>query len=253
MNVEMTTLDRVDSLAERAYRALREQIAAGGLAPGERVTERGLGLQLGVSATPIREALRRLEQERLVERVAARQLRIAAHSDQTLRELMYTEAVLRAAAARIATSKISDDTIDEMHEIVEELERDPENSDPEYQLSLAMRFDALLHAAAGRPLLGHVLGALDELGARVVVVLSTLWEVAPRRQPEWDRVHRFGDPEYDRWLRSEYLGATAYLSSGGARVVWLTAPCASPAPSIARFWSDETGGLAAIARLMRRG
>jgi peptidoglycan/LPS O-acetylase OafA/YrhL len=85
----------------------------------------------------------------------------------------------------------------------------------------------------------------------VVVVLSTLWEVAPRRQPEWDRVHRFGDPEYDRWLRSEYLGATAYLSSGGARVVWLTAPCASPAPSIARFWSDETGGLAAIARLNR--
>jgi DNA-binding GntR family transcriptional regulator len=143
MNVEMTTLDRVDSLAERAYLALREQIAAGGLAPGERVTERGLGLQLGVSATPIREALRRLEQERLVERVAARQLRIAAHSDQTLRELMYTEAVLRAAAARIATSKISDDTIDEMHEIVEELERDPESSDPEHQLSLAMRFDAL--------------------------------------------------------------------------------------------------------------
>ena len=72
MNVEMTTLDRVDSLAERAYRALREQIATGGLAPGERVTERGLGLQLGVSATPIREALRRLEQERLVERAAAR-------------------------------------------------------------------------------------------------------------------------------------------------------------------------------------
>jgi len=110
MTVEMATLDRVDSLAERAYRALREQIATGGLAPGERVTERGLGLQLGVSATPIREALRRLEQERLVERVAARQLRIAAHSDQALRELMYTEAVLRAAAARIATPKISDDT-----------------------------------------------------------------------------------------------------------------------------------------------
>ena len=149
MDVEMATLDRVDSLADRAYQALREQIATGGLAPGERITERGLGLRLGVSATPIREALRRLEQERLVERVAARQVRIAAHSDQTLRELMYTEAVLRAAAARIATPKISDGTLDEMDEIVEELERDPETSDPEHQLSLATRFDALLHAAAG--------------------------------------------------------------------------------------------------------
>src|SRR5258708_3048941 len=89
--VEMTTLNRADSVGERGYGALGEQIATGGLAPGERITERGLGVQLGVSATPIREALRRLEQERLVERVAARQLRIAAHSDQTSRELIYIQ------------------------------------------------------------------------------------------------------------------------------------------------------------------
>jgi len=164
MNVEMATLDRVDSLAERAYRALREHIATGELAPGERVTERGLGLQLGVSATPIREALRRLEQDQLVERVAARQLRIVAHSDQTLRELMYTEAVLRAAAARIATSKISDDTLDEMDDIVEELERDPETSDPEHQLALAMRFDELLHAAAGNQVITSLINTASIFG-----------------------------------------------------------------------------------------
>ena len=185
MNVEMTTLDRVDSLAERAYLALREQIAAGGLAPGERVTERGLGVQLGVSATPIREALRRLEQERLVERVAARQLRIAAHSDQTLRELMYTEAVLRAAAARIATSKISDDTLDEMDEIVEELERDPESSDPEHQLSLAMRFDALLHAAAGNQVITSLIDTASIFGwalrLRAVRAMHDTPEIGLRR------------------------------------------------------------------------
>ena len=99
-----------------------------------------------------------------MERVAARQLRIAAHSDQTLRELMYTEAVLRAAAARIATSKISDDTIDEMHEIVEELERDPESSDPEHQLSLAMRFDALLRAAAGNQVITSLINTASIFG-----------------------------------------------------------------------------------------
>jgi DNA-binding GntR family transcriptional regulator len=164
MDVEMTTLDRVDSLAERAYRALREQIAVGGLAPGQRVTERGLALRLGVSATPIREALRRLEQERLVERVSARQLQIAAHSEQALRELMYIEAVLRAAAARIATPKISDDTLDEMDEIVEELERDPETSSPEHQLSRAMRFDALLHGAAGNQVITGLIDTASIFG-----------------------------------------------------------------------------------------
>lgn len=55
MESEMVALERVDSLAERAYRALRERIATGGLAPGElapgelapgeRVTERGLAEQ----------------------------------------------------------------------------------------------------------------------------------------------------------------------------------------------------------------
>ena len=83
----------------------------------------------------------------------------------------------------------------------------------------------------------------------VVVVLSTLWEVALRSQPEWDGMRRFGEPEYDSWLRSEYLAVTAYLSGGGARVVWLTVPCAARAPSRDRFWPDETGEAAAIVRL----
>jgi len=51
---KLVALERADSLAEPAYLSLREQIATGGLGSGERVTERALGLRLGVSATPIR-------------------------------------------------------------------------------------------------------------------------------------------------------------------------------------------------------
>jgi DNA-binding GntR family transcriptional regulator len=164
MEPEMAALERVDSLAERAYRALREQIATGGLAPGTRVTERGLAVRLGVSATPIREALRRLEQERLVERVTARQLRIASHSEESLRELMYTEAVVRAAAARIATPKISTGTLDEMARLVEELERDPETGDPADQLALARQFDDHLLAAAGNDVLAGLIDTVSVFG-----------------------------------------------------------------------------------------
>jgi DNA-binding GntR family transcriptional regulator len=164
MEPEMTTLERVDSLGERAYRVLREQIATGGLAPGERVTERGLAVRLGVSATPIREALRRLQQERLVQRVAPGQLRIAAHSEQALRELMYTAAVVRAAAARIATPKIGDDTLDAMAQLVEELEREPETGEPEHQLSLARRFDELLLDAAGNDVIAALIDTASVFG-----------------------------------------------------------------------------------------
>ena len=161
---DMVALARIDSLAERAYRALREQIATGGLAPGDRVTERGLGVRLGVSATPIREALRRLEQERLVERVGVRQLRIARHSEESLRELMYTEVVVRAAAARFATAKISAGTLDAMEALVDELGHEPESGDPEHQLSLARRFDELLLAAADNAVLSGLIDSVSLFG-----------------------------------------------------------------------------------------
>jgi peptidoglycan/LPS O-acetylase OafA/YrhL len=59
----------------------------------------------------------------------------------------------------------------------------------------------------------------------VVVVLSTIWEIVPRSLPRWDGARRIGDPAYDRWLTSEYVAATSYFSSHGAKVAWLTAPC----------------------------
>jgi len=169
---QLAALDRVDSLAERAYRALREQIATGGLAAGERVTERGLALRLGVSPTPVREALRRLEQERLIERVGPRQLRVAEQSEQTLRELLYTEAVVRAAAARFATDKITDATLDAMTGLVDDLERGTGVTDPEQQLALARRFDELLLHAAGNAVLAGVIDTVSIFGwaARVRAV-----------------------------------------------------------------------------------
>jgi SGNH domain-containing protein len=85
----------------------------------------------------------------------------------------------------------------------------------------------------------------------LTVVLSTLWEIAPRSQPQWDGVRRFGEPDYDRWEQSEYLAAARYLVSQGGRVIWLTAPCAAPAPSRVRFWSSDAGELTALKRLNR--
>jgi DNA-binding GntR family transcriptional regulator len=154
---EIVALDRAESLAERAYRALREQIATGGLAPGERVTERALALRLGVSPTPVREALRRLEQERLIERVGPRQLRIAEQSEQALRELLYASAVVRAAIARFATAKITDQALDEMADLVDRLERDIPLGDPQHQLALAGEFDDHLVAAADNDVLAGLL------------------------------------------------------------------------------------------------
>jgi len=96
------------TLSDQAYRALREDITSGALQPGQRLTERGLAEHLGVSPTPVREALQRLEHERLIERDAVRTIRVADPSVARLRELSLIEAALRGVAARLAAERATD-------------------------------------------------------------------------------------------------------------------------------------------------
>ncbi len=66
---------------------------------------------------------------------------------------------------------------------------------------------------------------LDRFDPDVVVVLSGVWDLTDRVHPRWDGLRHIGDQEHDRYLIEEYLAAVDLLSSRGATVVWLTAPC----------------------------
>ncbi len=60
---------------------------------------------------------------------------------------------------------------------------------------------------------------------QIVVVLTGGWDQSPRKLPEWTRAWALEDPIFDEWLRTEFAEASARLSSHGAHVAWLTAPC----------------------------
>src|SRR5258705_3278140 len=96
------------TLSDQAYRALRDEITTGELKPGQRLTERALADHLGVSPTPVREALQRLEHERLIERDAVRSIRVAEPSVGRLYELALIEVALRGVAARLAAERATD-------------------------------------------------------------------------------------------------------------------------------------------------
>jgi DNA-binding GntR family transcriptional regulator len=160
---DLPSLYRADSLAEQAYRAIREGIATGLFRAGERVTERGLAARLNVSATPVREALRRLEQEGLIERVSARQLRVVDHSAGTLRELMLTFAALRALEARFATRKITDAALDRMAALVD-AQASREGIDIPERLRIAREFDMEIERAAANPALRSMILSLSIIG-----------------------------------------------------------------------------------------
>jgi GntR family transcriptional regulator, rspAB operon transcriptional repressor len=94
-----------ESLTHVVYEAIRDAIINRVLGPGSRVTEAGLAAQLGVSKTPVREALPKLRQVGLIEPVGRRGGRIALPSGTSIRHAYETREALESHAARLAAER----------------------------------------------------------------------------------------------------------------------------------------------------
>lgn len=98
----MKLLDKLDtaSLRQRVYQALLDAIVCGDLAPGQRLRDHELAAHLGVSRTPVREALQRLEDEELVTTTPRASTRVTPLDARAAREAFPVVAALHALAAR---------------------------------------------------------------------------------------------------------------------------------------------------------
>ena len=102
------------SLADQAYEVVRDWITSGELVGTDRITERSLAERLGVSPTPVREAISRLLHERLLVRVDGRNLQVTSPDLRRLREMSLIQVALRAVAAGLAAELATDDEIAEI-------------------------------------------------------------------------------------------------------------------------------------------
>ena len=107
--MKANTLGKIERipLRERVYHLLQQAIVAGELQPGERVRDVDIATQFGVSRTPVREALQRLEDEGLVETLPGSLTRIVPLDTQAAREAFPVVAVLHALATRLAVEHLS--------------------------------------------------------------------------------------------------------------------------------------------------
>ena len=103
-------IDRV-SLREHVYRLIQQAIVAGELQPGQHIRDSELAAQLGVSRTPVREALQRLEDEGLVEMLSGVFTRVMPLDRQAAQDAFPVVAVLHALATRLAVSLLTADDI----------------------------------------------------------------------------------------------------------------------------------------------
>jgi DNA-binding GntR family transcriptional regulator len=114
--------DRVaSSLADQAYLAIRDLIVTLELPPGAAVREPELVVQLGIGRTPVREALRRLAQERLVEVFPRRGMFVTTVDVRDLARLCEVRAVLEPEAARLAAERATRVDLEEINALVDEL------------------------------------------------------------------------------------------------------------------------------------
>jgi DNA-binding GntR family transcriptional regulator len=110
--------DEGQSLADRAYYAIRELIVSLELPPGSAVREPELTAELGIGRTPVREALRRLAQERLVEVFPRRGIFVTTVDVRDLARLCEVRLVLEPEAARLAAERAIQADLDELNELL---------------------------------------------------------------------------------------------------------------------------------------
>jgi DNA-binding GntR family transcriptional regulator len=184
-----------DTLADRAYRELRSSIVAGRLEPGSPIVEADLAALLGVSRTPVREALRRCELEGYLGRHGNGRLEVVAPTREMVEQLFDVRIMVEVYAARLAAERISDAELARLEALVEEDFR-----------------------ALGRPhsdrlaeLNGEIHGTVLEASRnRTLVLIMRSFE----GRPHGLQVFAVGDPEHRRRFVADHRNLVSLLRDG---------------------------------------
>ena len=110
------TMDEYLPLRDVVFNTLRQAILRGELKPGERLMEIQLANKLGVSRTPIREAIRKLELEGLVLMIPRKGAEVAEITEKNLRDVLEVRCALEELAVQLACDRMDEDGIKAMKE-----------------------------------------------------------------------------------------------------------------------------------------
>jgi DNA-binding GntR family transcriptional regulator len=158
---------------EEAYRYLKTRIMSAALPPGASLNELEIADALGISRTPVREAIRKLEQEGLAMRYPNRGAIVTKLSMKDVLEIWQIREILEPAACRLATARIEDAALERIEKVLLELKERPVGPEG-YEAFL--RADLDLHGtileASGNGTLRQVVDLLNERIVQVRVVTS---------------------------------------------------------------------------------
>jgi DNA-binding GntR family transcriptional regulator len=192
---------RKKSLKDEVFELLHQRILAGKYLPGDWLRQEEISSQLGVSQTPVREALDLLVSVGLAERVPYRGVRVPEPTTEDIIDAYTLRLILESSAAHLAALNVNPDQLQALRDIVEQTRRLVSLEEMSLLRQLNRRFHFLLVAASGN------------------LQLSKLYEMASNGFPDW-RLYEvmFRHPELlSTNLEREYGEHSAIVEALAAR------------------------------------
>lgn len=155
-------MDAYLPLRDVVFHTLREAILKGDLKPGERLMELQLAAKLGVSRTPIREAIRMLEQEGLAVTVPRRGAEVAKMTEKDMQDVLQVREALDELAASIACELITEEEMEQLEQAAADFETATETKDVKRIADTDMVFHDIIYHATRNPKLVNILNNLRE-------------------------------------------------------------------------------------------
>jgi len=178
------------SLVESISRDLREQILAGRLAPGKRISQLSIAEHYGVSRLPVREALRALSSEGLVVMQSARGARVAPLDGTDLQEIFLMRERLEPMAFALAVPRVSETDIDQAADLLKTMEG--LGAGETEWLRLDRQFHTMWYEHTKMP--------------RLIRTIDQLWDVAQRYRAVFSMTPGAGSiSDLEHWLMLEAI------------------------------------------------
>lgn len=174
------------SLGQKVFQIIREDILSGKYKKEEELKEKTIGEELGVSRTPVREALRQLELEGLVTIIPNKGAYVVGFSLQDIQDIYEIRSVLEGLCARRAAVRATSEQIEELEEILYLTEFHVKKGHMEQMVELDSKFHEILYEAGSSKVLEHALRDYHHYLERVRKVSLA----SPKRAAQSNEEHR---------------------------------------------------------------
>lgn len=155
-------LENYKPLREIVFETIREAIISGDLRPGERLMEVQLAEEMGVSRTPVREAIRKLELEGFVVMIPRKGAYVAGISMKDIADVFEIRTALESLAAGLAAERITEDEMEELERLLVSVAESTESNNLQALVDTDTDFHDIIYKASRNERLVQIINNLRE-------------------------------------------------------------------------------------------